>query len=70
MTAAALPVLPNQLPNDQLKAMQLRLSVGQTTLTIDANTVLCYRDGQYYLVKATSEEAALQVVNGLKHEIS
>lgn len=70
MTAAAIPVLPNQLPNDQLKAMQLRLSVGQTTLTIDANTVLCYRDGQYYLVKATSEEAALQVVNGLKHEIS
>ena len=70
MTTTAVPVRPNQLSGDQLRMMKLRLSMGQTTLSIDANTVLCYYDGQYYLVKATSETAALQVVNGLRHEIS
>jgi hypothetical protein len=70
MTTTAIPVRPNQLSGEQLRMMKLRLSMGQTTLSIDANTVLCYYDGQYYLVKATSETAALQVVNGLRHEVS
>ena len=38
--------------------------------TPQVGDIICYYDGQYYLVKATSEAAALQVVNGLQHEVS
>lgn len=62
MTSSYIPVAPSNIPENVLAKIQQAGLKGDFALSIDADTVLCSVDGQYYLVKECTEDMALQLV--------
>lgn len=60
LVSTSIPVITGTLPPALL--LSLQQSVGNTAIAIDENTFLCQVNGQYYLVKSTTAEQALQKV--------
>ena len=61
-----LPIEPAKLPEEVI--MQISLG-NNSTVSIDANTTLCYIDGEYYLVKGYSGDAALQYAKRVINDV-
>lgn len=68
MSATSIPVSPTQLPPSLLASIQQNMEMNVYTAAVDDNTVLCYIDEQYYLVKGYTENEAVQAVMEQIHE--
>ena len=57
-----IPVAPNNIPEDILLKIQQKATLNEFAIDVDENTVLCYIDGQYYMVKGHTTDNALSYI--------